>query len=257
MKEVRHSRIRTLIDDVGQLRVSEIHDRLDVSEATIRRDLDEMAAKGLIRRTHGGAMAAERTAMPAPLLHRETINSEEKASIARAAASLIYSGDTVFVGPGTTAAAVAPHLANLTEVRVITNSLPVVHQLSGLEHIELFVVGGQVMHSEGTMANTLTAETISRYRADHSVLGVNGISEHGGLTNGSMVEASADRAILSVSMNRIIVADHSKFGHVDPFVIAPVRDASIVVTSALVPAVDLLSVTSTGVEILVAERPAA
>lgn len=255
MKQVRHSRIRSLIDELGQLRVSEIHDRLDVSEATIRRDLDEMAAEGLIRRTHGGAMATERLGPRSLHLSRAVGNAEEKASIGRAAASMIYAGDTVFIGSGTTAASVASHVEKLAEVRVITNSLPVINQLAGLNHIELFVVGGQVDHFAGAMRTAVTVETIERYRADHVVLGIQGISLDSGLTTDSMDNAAIDRAIMSISSNRIIVADHTKFGQVEAFTVGPVSDASVVVTSALVPASDLLSITSAGAETLIAERP--
>lgn len=232
LKDVRHARIRDLLDERGELRISDINAVLEVSEATIRRDLDEMASRGWIRRTHGGAVPAERAAPEPPLRQRETTNSGEKDLIAQAAAKYVKHGETIFLGSGTTVAAMVPHLAEIADLRVITNSLPVIAQLAHREEIELIVIGGLFRHSEGSMVSSLADRAIKEFRADHVFMGMRGIDANHGLTNASINEATTDRTILEVAAHRVILGDHSKFGQVSTFLVAPVEEVTTIVTSS-------------------------
>lgn len=253
LKEVRHSRIRDLLDERGELRVSEINEALQVSEATIRRDLDELASKGWIRRTHGGAMRAERAAPEPPFRQRESANSAEKARIAEAAATLVGNDETVFLGSGSTVAAMVPHLVGRRDLRVITNSLPVVTQLAERGDVELLVIGGLFRHSEGSMVSALADDAIRQFRADHVFMGIRGIDPLDGLTNSSIMEATTDRTILRVASHRVILADHSKFGQVSTFLVAPVEEASAVVTSSSVAPEMIERIEACSVDVLRAE----
>ncbi len=254
LKEVRHSRIRDLLDERGELRISEINEALDVSEATVRRDLDEMASRGWIRRTHGGALRAERADPEPPLRLRQAANSGEKELIAKAAATFARSGETIFLGSGTTVAAMVPHLASLEDLRVVTNSLPVITQLAGREDVELIVVGGLFRHSEGSMVSSLADEALRQYRADHVFMGIRGINAIDGLTNSSISEAATDRMILQVASHRVILADHTKFGQVSTFVVGPVDQASVIVTSSMTDEVQLNELAACAVDIVKAEE---
>ncbi len=252
LKEVRHSRIRDLLDERGELRISEINKALDVSEATVRRDLDELAAQGRIRRTHGGALRAEVDYEPPHHLREET-NSGEKDLIAGAAATLVKDNETIFLGTGTTVANMVPHLKDLRGLRVITNSLPVIVQLANRDDVELIVIGGLFRHSEGSIVSPLADEAIRQLRADQVFMGIRAINTEQGLTNSSIDEATTDRTILRVAEHRVILADHSKFGQVSTFQVAPVSEVSVVVTSNKTDEQTLLDIRTTGVRVLLAE----
>lgn len=232
--------------------MSEINKALDVSEATVRRDLDELAAQGRIRRTHGGALRVEVDHEP-PMRLREETNSGEKDLIARSAARQVQDGETIFLGSGTTVASMVPHLAGLEGLRVITNSLPVVVQLADREDVELIVVGGLFRHSEGSMISPLADEAIRQYRADRVFMGIRGIDADKGLTNSSINEATTDRTILQVSSHRVILADHSKFGQVSTFQVAPTVEVTAVITTDKSDPAALAAIESLGVHVLKAE----
>jgi DeoR/GlpR family transcriptional regulator of sugar metabolism len=242
-----------LLDARGQVRVTEINETLKVREATVRRDLDEMAQRGWIRRTHGGAILAER-AEPEPPLHlRETTNSGEKDLIARAAARMVSTGDTVFLGTGTTVAAMVPYLADVDDLTVITNSLTVINQLADRVDIELIVIGGLFRQSEGSMVSSLADQAIRQFRADHVFMGIRGIDSYQGLTNSSIDEATTDRTVMEVAPHRIILADHSKFGQVSTFLVAPLDSIDVVITSGLVDAEIVAAIETHHVNVVLAE----
>ncbi len=252
LKEVRHSRIRDLLDERGELRISEINRALDVSEATIRRDLDELASQGRIRRTHGGALRVDIDHEPPRRLREET-NSGEKDLIAKAAASQICDGETIFLGSGTTVASMVPYLHGRSGLRVITNSLPVILQLVEREDVELIIIGGLFRHSEGSMVSPLADEAISKIRADRVFMGIRGLDAERGFTNSSIDEATTDRTILRVADHHTILADHSKFGQVSTFQVAAVSDISVVITSKKAAEPALSAIRDKGVQILFAE----
>lgn len=254
LKEVRHSRIRDLLDARGQVRVTEINETLQVSEATVRRDLDEMALRGWIRRTHGGAVLAERAEPEPPLQLRETTHSGEKDLIAQAAAGFVRNGDTVFLGTGTTVAAMVPYLSGVEDLTVISNSLTVINSLTDRSDVEVLVIGGLLRHSEGSMISSIADQAIQQFRADHVFMGIRGIDCQQGLTNSSIAEATTDRTVLEVAPHRLILADHSKFGRVSTFLVAPIQSVDVVVTSTLVDRGMVTAIEAENVDVVLAEE---
>jgi DeoR family fructose operon transcriptional repressor len=124
MKSVRQAQICQIIEERGSVTVTELDSLLDVSEATIRRDLDALAAEGSVIRTHGGAMMATSLGRERPLHEREAVRREAKEAIAKEAASMVSAGDTVFLGSGTTVSAMTKHLALIPSLTIISNSPP-------------------------------------------------------------------------------------------------------------------------------------
>ena len=126
-KHIRKERISDCIQAQKQVSVSSLSKVLNVSEATIRRDLDEMAENGIIQRTHGGAIRSAGAIQETPILLRKQEFSKEKIEISKAASALIADGETVFIGSGTTTWLLSAELKNCSSLTVITNSLPVVN----------------------------------------------------------------------------------------------------------------------------------
>ncbi len=233
LKSARQAQIRRLVDEQGQITVAELNRLLKVSEATVRRDLEELANQGWIRRTHGGAVKVERARREPPIVQRLSANQEAKQRIGRLAASLVQPGETIFLGSGSTVQCMVPHLRAIPELTVITNSLPVINELAGNDHTELIVIGGMFRQSELSMVGHIAEQAIREFRADRVFMGIRGIDVQHGLTSDYLPEAMTDRAILAIAPQRIIVADHSKFSRVSTVFLAPVTAIDVLVTDTI------------------------
>ncbi len=232
LKSVRQAQIRRLVEERGQITVAELNRMLEVSEATVRRDLEELANQGWIRRTHGGAIKVERAQREPPIVQRLVENQEAKEGIGRLAASLVQPGETIFLGSGSTVQCMAPHLRAIPELTVITNSLPVINELAGNGHTELIVIGGMFRQSELSMVGHIAEQAIREFRADRVFMGIRGIDVQHGLTSDYLPEAMTDRAILAIAPQRVIVADHTKFSRVSSVFLAPITSVDVLVTDA-------------------------
>ena len=216
--------------ELQRISVAEICAQFSVSEATARRDLEQLAGQGLIQRVHGGAIAIRRAAPELPILERSQEQSEEKSRVGQAAAALIADGETVFLGSGTTVLEVAKNLRQRRNLTVITNSLPVVNALAGLPEITIVVMGGILRDSELSFIGHITEAALAEVRADKVVMGTRALHLEHGLTNDYLPETLTDRAILRSGREIIIVADHTKIGSVSAVFLAPLSSVHIVVT---------------------------
>jgi len=230
LKIERQSQIKKMIEESGRVTVPELSDLFIVSEATIRRDLEELDGDGWIRRTHGGAVRAERAAKEPPIIQRSVIQETEKKSIGKSAASLIKDGETIFLGSGTTVLEVARNIPKNIHLTVITNSLPVINELTEFLNVEMIVIGGMFRQSELSMVGHIAAQTIQEFRADRAFIGIRGIDVHHGFTNDYLPETTTDRAILTISPQIVVVADHTKFGRVSTMLVGPITAANEIIT---------------------------
>lgn len=250
LKMERHHQIQTLVQDNGRATVTELSKLFGVSETTIRRDLDELEDLSLIRRTHGGAVPAQIAPKEPPMLQRLPAQSEQKAKIGRAAAQMIKSGETIFLGSGTTVIEVARHLPADISLTVITNSLPVVNELAAHQGIELIVIGGNLRQSELSMVGHVARQAISEFRADRVFLGMYAIDVFCGFTNDYPPEIMTDRAILEIAPQVVVLADHTKFGRVSSMLVAPVTAADVIVTDSFVPGETIEKLRELGIRVI-------
>lgn len=235
LKEERQNQIKALVDEQGQVVVPELSIYFNVSEATIRRDLEELDQQGLVRRAHGGAVRILKAPKEPPILQRIGDYPEEKARIGSAAVSLINSGETIFLGSGTTVIEVARSLPADIRLTVITNSLPVVNELAHHRDIELIVIGGMLRKSEQSLIGHVAEQAVREFRADRAFLGMHAIDTGCGFTNDYLPEITTDRAILGIALQVVILADHSKFGRVSSMLVAPVTAANVIITDKAAP----------------------
>jgi len=230
LKTTRHTQIRQVVNANGHVTVQELNQLLDVSEATIRRDLDELSQEGLLHRTHGGAVKVEQADREPPILQRRSEFEAEKRQIGRAAAAMVKEGQTIFLGSGTTVHEIANNLRHMTNLTVITNAINVVNELIECKGIELVVIGGMLRQSELSMVGHIAEAAIRELRADKVFMGMGGIHPQHGFTGDFLPEATTDRTILGIAPRNIIVADHSKFGQVKTVFLAPISAAHVLVT---------------------------
>lgn len=251
LKTTRQSQIRRLVDEQGQATVTELNGLLDVSEATIRRDLEQMAEMGWILRTHGGAVKVEPAGSEAPIQERLTENAKEKEQIGAMAAGLVKAGETIFLGSGSTVREMTPYLLDIPNLTVITNSLAVVNELA-TSAVELIVIGGMLRQSELSMVGHVAELAIREFRADLVFMGIAALDVQYGLTSDFLPEAVTDRTILGIARHCVIVADHSKFGRVNSVFLAPVTAADTIISDKNVAPDYVRELEEAGVRVLLA-----
>lgn len=248
----RQKQILSLLSKQGRLSVSEIVEQFSISEATARRDLETLASQGKAQRVHGGVIAVEQAPPELPILEREGEQTDEKASIGRAAAERIADGETVFLGSGTTVLEAAKHLRDRKNLTVITNSLPVLNALAGIKDITVVSLGGQLRESELSFIGHITEQALAELRVDKVIMGTRGISLEHGLTNDYLPETLTDRAILKIGRTVIIVADHTKVNRVATALLASLKTMHIFVTDSNAEKKFLQSLKKLGIEIVIA-----
>jgi DeoR/GlpR family transcriptional regulator of sugar metabolism len=251
VRQVRQRRILEILGAERQAKVGDLADRLGVAEMTIRRDLDHLHGRGMVERTHGGAVIAEgRSALlEPPMLQRIDDQAETKARIAGAVAASVNEGETLFLGSGTTTLAVARALAGRRKLTVITNALTVINALASSPEITVIVIGGFLRRDELSFIGHLAEDAIRGLRVGKVILGIRGIDPQYGLTSDHLQELKTDQAILSISDTIIIVADATKFGRVATSQTAPVTAASWIVTGSDAPAETVDALRALGVRV--------
>lgn len=235
LKSTRHTQIRQLVNANGHVTVQQLNHLLNVSEATVRRDLDELSQDGLVHRTHGGAVKIEQAGREPPILLRQSEHEEEKRRIGRVAASMVEEGQTIFLGSGTTVHEIASNLHCVPNLTVITNAINVVNELVDCESVELVVIGGMLRQSELSMVGHIAEAAIKELRADKVFMGMHGVHPQHGFTGNYLPEATTDRTIMGIAPCNVIVVDHSKLGRVSTMFLAPITAAQVLVTDRDAP----------------------
>lgn len=206
----RKQKILKIVEEQGEADVKELALKVETSEITIRRDLALMASDGLIFRTHGGAMKISLANIPASFEQKTAMNIEQKDYIARLAAQEIQDGDIIFMDCGSTVSRLCQFIKN-KRIKVITNSLPVVYELSNTE-VSINLIGGELDNKRQAIHGQIATEHIRRYEADKAFLGVDGISIENGLSAASEKEAEITIAMSSNAQQTYLLCDSSKLG---------------------------------------------
>jgi DeoR/GlpR family transcriptional regulator of sugar metabolism len=257
LKDERMNQIMEYLYQAGKVTVVALCEQLQVSPATIRRDLEELVAKDLVKRTHGGIMLPESAKMEPPVLHRRYFQAVEKRNIGKVAARLIHDDETVFLGSGSTVLEVAEYLRGKKNLTVITNSLPIIDRLAKDPDIHLVSTGGSLRQSELSLVGHLVETSLAELRADKVVMSIQGIHLQHGLTNNDSAETMIDRTICHFAPNLILVADHTKFNKTKASFVAELAAIHTVVTDCNAPADFLNALENIGIEVLIAEESVA
>lgn len=232
--------------------VDELADTLDISRETIRRDLNELADRGLVRKIHGGAILPDPQGEGA-FAARLTERAAEKRAIARRAAELFHPGDTLFVDTGTTTIAFAEEIARRHGLTVITNSLAIAQILgrSANGH-SVYLIGGAFSDDASETLGPLAVEQIGSFHAEHAVLTVGAISA-AGLLDYNVEESRIALAMIRQARRVTVLADDSKLGRQALFPVASLRQVHRLITNAT-PNADLMqALQDAGVEVILAD----
>jgi DeoR/GlpR family transcriptional regulator of sugar metabolism len=223
--------IQELLRERQVVRVSALSELLGVSEVTIRRDLEAMERKGLLERTHGGAVRAQHMRIEPAYPEAAATHPEEKRLIGQTAARLVEPGDTLFLNGGTTTLQVFRHV-DVPGIRIITNHLGIAAEAAA-RNVDLLLLGGQYRPASNSLVGPFATETLRRLFATKSFIGVEGISLRFGLTTPTAAEAEIARLMMERTKGAVtVVADHSKIGMVADVVIAPLEEIDRLVVDA-------------------------
>jgi DeoR family transcriptional regulator of aga operon len=234
-QEQRHAAILQRLREAGSASVEELCAELGVSVHTIRRDLEDLHLRGVLRRVHGGAAQLEPffyEPFRADRSFQEQIESyvDEKRRIAKAAAEMVNEGDVVAMTAGTTTTETIRCLPMNRGLTVVTNTVNVAMELCKRKDIEVFVTGGNLRGTWFSLVGPTAIESISKVFIDTLFLGVNGIDASRGLTCINHDEAEINKVMVHQARRKIVVADSSKFGEVAKWLIAPIAAVDVIVT---------------------------
>jgi len=250
----RGQKILKILEMNPGIRVPELSESLGVSEATIRRDLDKLEDSGQVKRVHGGALLIEQGVYEPPVLLRIDELADEKRRIGRTAANLIQSGDSVFIGSGTTTLEVANNLKGKKNLAVVTNALTILNALAQLDGIQVISTGGLLRASELSFIGHISELALGEVRVDKVIIGIPAIDIEVGLTNDYLPEVMTDRAIINMAAELVVVADHSKFGKAASAYLAPIERIHTLVTDEKTDKVILEKMRQLGITIVIAEE---
>jgi DeoR/GlpR family transcriptional regulator of sugar metabolism len=204
--------------------------RLHASDSTIRRDLMELEARGILRRVHGGAISLKARDEILDLSRLSVTFHEEKVRIGRAAAALVKDAQTVILGTGSTVVEVSRNLFG-RPLQIITNSIPAAQVFWDCKSVEVTLTGGYLYPRVGAQLGPICEQMLSSVSADLAILGVAGISDHG-LSDSNTLIMGTVRKMIERARKVVIVADRSKFGRDVMVKVADLTDVDVVVSDS-------------------------
>ena len=231
---IRRDRMLTLLREREYVRVAELATRFEVSEVTVRGDLDALQSRGHLRRVRGGAVP--RTAAPVErrFEEAEVAASAQKRAIGRAAAGMVTDGDTIVLDVGTTTTAIAEALADrddLRDVTVFTGSLTIALALERADpRITVVVTGGTLRPRQHSLVEPLAGLVLRTINAATAFLGCSGVDAERGITNVNLPETDVKRLILAASQRRIVCADSTKLGRVALAHVCDLAEVDLLIT---------------------------
>ncbi|MDB5473025.1 MAG: transcriptional regulator, DeoR family [Devosia sp.] len=226
----RQAEIVNLAKLSGRVMVEALAAQLGVTAQTVRKDLNELCDRGLLKRTHGGAMfpsGVENMEYEA----RRSIAAQEKAAIGRAAATLIPNNASLFINIGTTTEAVSQALLDHTGLMVITNNINVANRMRVVPTIEVVIAGGIVRGSDGGVVGEAAVDFIRQFKVDFAVIGTSAIDADGALLDFDFREVKVAQAIIANARHVILVSDSTKFERTAPVRIAHLSQVHTFITN--------------------------
>ncbi len=252
----RQARILDLLARQGFLTVGDLAGATRISEITVRRDLAELALRGALKRTHGGAMALRNgqaeifDAFEPAFDARRRRNSDAKTAIARAAAQLVKPGATIALDVGTSTLELARCLGDVGEIKVVTNNLRAASLLADSPHA-VYVPGGRVRGKELSVYGPNASAQLGDYWFDVAFIGVSGITE-AGLFDYSPEDTDIKRIYMARARQVVVLCDAHKFGHLSMVQVAELAQVHVLVTDAPPPEGLTAALAKANVRVLVA-----
>jgi DeoR family transcriptional regulator, aga operon transcriptional repressor len=234
---------------VGSVGVTQLCERMGVSAATVRRDLELLEEQRLLTRTHGGAVA-QMVSYELPLRYRSARRQEQKRRIGQEAAARVHDGAVIGLTGGTTTTEVARSVAH-RPLTVVTNALNIASELAIRPNIKLVVTGGVARPETYELVGPIADRAVGDLHLDLAFIGADGVTAAAGLTTHHEIEAHTDRAVLDSAARVVVVADGSKLGRVAFVEICPIHAVHELVTDDEADPAERALIAEAGVEVTV------
>ena len=226
---VRQSDILDLARQYGRVEVDWLADRFDMTPQTIRRDLNDLCDRGMLRRVHGGATYPTSVSNYA-YDSRRVLASDAKRRIGERTATLIPDHSSIMLNIGTTTEQVAMALVRHQGIMAVTNNINVAHILREAPSAEVIIAGGLVRPGDGGIVGEATVSFIRQFKVDYAVIGASAIDEEGTILDFDFREVSVSREIIAHAKKTILVADFMKFERTAPVRIGSLTEMDVFVT---------------------------
>lgn len=248
LNEERRLRIQGIVTQNKRILVKEISKEFDISEVTIRKDLEVLEKRGILSRVHGGAILNQSSVHDIALTEKEHIYPKEKQLIGEKAAQLIKEGDIVLLDSGSTTTQIARNIRFKKDIKVVTNAVNIASELAGSE-VEVILTGGFLREKSFSLVGPIAEDTLQHINADKLFLGVDGIHFEFGLTTPNLMEARVNQLMIKKSIEVILVSDSSKFGKRSMSFIADIGSVQQVITDKGIQGDDLRKLEELSVEV--------
>lgn len=248
--EERQYRIESHLKKVEFASLDELSEQLDVSPSTVRRDLSSLEAKGIAKRTHGGARLAAPASDEFAFTTRDTHQLDEKEAIGSKVAELVQPNQTVIMDAGTTVFHVARHLEAKTP-HIVTNSLPVANLYASNHNLEVVLSGGVIYPRLGVLVGPLAVEAFTKIQADLAIMSAGGITPDG-ISNSHVLLIDIQHAMMRAAQKIVFCIDGSKFGRVSLSRLCGLDAIDLLITDRSAPKPMIKQLRAKGVEVIVA-----
>lgn len=250
----RQLAILAQLEATGRVVVADLATAHEVSDVTIRKDLQDLEQQSLLKRVHGGAVVTHRSKWNPSIVRRHRHGGPAKAAIAEAAMRYVRDGDTIILDAGTSMLALARRLGGrVRNLTVITNSFPVVAELADEAEIDLISLGGTVRPHSLAMIGPLTVAGLDRLHADVVFLGATGAEPDRGLCTPNLIEAETKAAMVRSATRRVALVDHDKIGEASLAPFCGWNDVDVLITDVPVPERFARRLAANAVELVLAE----
>lgn len=249
----RRQSILETIHKKGSARVEDMAKTYAVSEVTIRNDLKYLEQRGLIHRSHGGALPKHNVGFDHPLAEKQHMHMSEKRKIANAAAQLIEDGDSIILDSGTTTYEMLEYLGTKSDITILTNAVNIAYAATSHPQVHTLLTGGYLRKKSFSLIGPDAEEMLSRYYVDKLFIGVDGLDLKYGISTPNPEEASLNRIMVKIAREVIVVADSSKNGRCSLSKICGIDEITKLITDENIDPEFMKSLENLGIEVIIAK----
>lgn len=254
LREERLREIESILLNKGMVEVSKLAKMFNVTEMTIRRDLDDLVQRKVAIRSHGGAiLPPDNILSERPYELRIKINRAEKEAIAREAVKLIQNGDRLFFDSSTTVFCLAQMIANTQHLLVVTDTLNTATELNTRTNVKVICLGGEVQKETGSCAGPFAEDMIRSMNFNTAFIGVPRVSMNGILSTSSISELNIKKAAMERSRKVVVLVDSSKLGEPEFLEVGHLSQVDTLITDSKIPAEFVNYCRSLNVNVIIAE----
>lgn len=252
--EERKAVIMESLEKEEKVQVRVMASLLQVSDETIRRDLDRLEKEGYVKKVYGGAVKTKIHSWELPFDEKTMINQKEKQAICKAAAALVKDGDIIMIGNGTTPLDMVHYLADKHDITLITHSVPVMLGAMDVFKGRVIFIGGEIERNQKYTSGPLSERMLEMLRADKAFICAGGISVENGITDYDISGSSISRKMMDRAEEVIVLADHSKFGKATFAHMCALTEASKIITDHLCPEEWKSTLAERGIKLIAADE---